>query len=433
MVVGLFVGLVEFPVVEAWTGTVSYDAGSDTITCFGGSAGDPIRFSDLYEADVDGGWSQISLQGANQYLVDCKIVIGNGVNSTYFWDGGGTVGVVQVEFIYESSENYEKLIYVNASATLQFGDAWSYLYDGGYLPSMGVHLLVDYLELGRYIIYSADSSSANVYLYSSSFAYYGWGSGAFRYNPENSNNKIVGCIFTNQIVVDYFGGLMFRCNFVNQAWQVGSPFMRGFSGSAIVNDVFCSNGGAVFQVGYSGAANYTWRNVFAGKYLNALEFYDNSYGTVGVYLVDCDLDNWLIYWSGNNDDVTVYRQYSFDVVVLNGDITDFVEDANVTLWHNGSVVSSYLSNSSGWIPSQVLTYGWYNETGDDSMYGGTPYTLTITHPDWATYNSTFYIADKMLLTVSMQEPSVEAQGLAAIAFIIAMAAIGITVLLIKKR
>lgn len=63
---------------------------------------------------------------------------------------------------------------------------------------------------------------------------------------------------------------------------------------------------------------------------------------------------------------------------------------------------SGLTNSTGQIPTQTLTMGFYNQTGGDTIYSYNPYLLTITFDGYQTYMQTFNITQKEDLTLSLQ-------------------------------
>jgi len=65
---------------------ISYNAGTNTITITGYTAGTPCTFLDVYNADVAGGWGKVTKQCVNQYCLNAKLVIGDGSTTTWFVD-----------------------------------------------------------------------------------------------------------------------------------------------------------------------------------------------------------------------------------------------------------------------------------------------------------------------------------------------------------
>lgn len=184
--------------------------------------------------------------------------------------------------------------------------------------------------------------------------------------------------------------------------SVETPALELSQMPAGLNKISVSSGQTGIYVGYTDA-DITAINFYARGVTKAVSL-DHFTGTLN--LLDADLDSWAFQWSSSSGH-NVYRQYSFDLTVLNGEITEFVEDANVTL-EKGTFKTSWLTNSSGQIDTQTLTYGYYNQANGDTLQdGATPYTLTVTHPDWTTYTSRFYITEKTKMTISLQETQPE--------------------------
>ena len=83
-----------FEPASAYTGTITYDGASNTITCVGGSSGTPITFDDIYQFDLSNSTFEVitktfSYDGSNnlrncQYNITCNINVGDGSTATYF-------------------------------------------------------------------------------------------------------------------------------------------------------------------------------------------------------------------------------------------------------------------------------------------------------------------------------------------------------------
>jgi hypothetical protein len=65
---------------------ITYNAGTNTITVVGGSSGSPHNFTNVYNADVLGGWGKVTKQGTNQFDFQAKLQIGDDSTQTYFTD-----------------------------------------------------------------------------------------------------------------------------------------------------------------------------------------------------------------------------------------------------------------------------------------------------------------------------------------------------------
>ncbi len=64
---------------------ITYNAGTDTITVTGGTAGAPNTFTDIYNADVAGGWGQVTKTN-NIFVFSAKLQVGDGSTATHLYD-----------------------------------------------------------------------------------------------------------------------------------------------------------------------------------------------------------------------------------------------------------------------------------------------------------------------------------------------------------
>lgn len=373
--------MIQVPFAQAYTGTITYSAGTDSILIVGGNSTIPITFEDIYLADVAGGWNQVTKQGSSQYHFTCNLLVGN-TSTTYFTD---TKKQVTFASGVAAATGAFILCYANSYFTLgTLIDATQKLTSSG----CAIYSL-ESATSGVYLI-AAVSDSATINLYSSQFAanritgigYYGtWK----MYNSQVTNNiqlsRTSGTWDIYNVIISAVSG------------YAGLSFLTGSFDTLYVSG--CS---AAMAVGSSGNLN-----VSNAKIRNCTYIFSASSSTADSYLINADSSNWGFSWTGTSTS-EVYRQYTYELIVLNGEITEFVENANVTLSKGGVQIGTWLTNSSGQIPPQILTYGYYNQTGGDTMYDGSyPFVLTVTHPDWSDYTSRFYVTEKTKMTISMQD------------------------------
>lgn len=368
-------------------GTITYNAGTDTITVIGANSTHPAEFLDLYNADVSGGWNQVFMQNSTQFSFDCKIIIGNGTAETYFSDINKQVKMD----VFAGSNGYNILVKNNATFTLgTLINATTKATKQG----CSVIRIADNTD-GTYVI-GSDGTTAKIYLYSSQIqALAAWTSvgGWITQGGVADNLRLYNCVLD---------GVMLRDTSSTTYNTVFSNTQRPFfvvDGSYDKVSVFGCDYGVFTWFG----EEVTISNSII-KNSGTKDFWMAATTTSGnIYAINT-VSDWTTEFSGDCSG-KIYRQSTFDLYVLNGNLTDFVESANVTLTHDGTVFGSWLTNSTGQISTQTLTYGFYNQTGGDTMYGGTAWTLTITHDDWANYTSAFYPYAKMDWSISMQDPS----------------------------
>ena len=116
-----------------------------------------------------------------------------------------------------------------------------------------------------------------------------------------------------------------------------------------------------------------------------------------------------------------------------------LENANATLT-KGATVLSFLTNSTGQISTQTLTYGYYDQAHGDTIQDAGQWNLTVTYPGLETYSSAFWPLAKMDWAIALGEGiDVEAineehLGLGMVALIVACAvAVATAVMMVKRR
>lgn len=391
-----FCSVFYVPVVVAGTpaGTITYSAVTDTITVVGANSSHPAEFLDLYNADLSGGWGQIVMQGLNQFDFNCKVQIGNGSTLTYFTDYGK-----QLEWNFYNLTYDADIFQAKANATVTLG----ILINETSKSTKAGCTIISANPDGWNSHFRFDTGSFG-YLYSCNFICY-------RYSPVSFSSSEMFIQGEVRRIWNFMGSQtcfydVSSCSFYNvlDTNVVNEGLFYGMGPGNTYDTIRAYSCGTILRDGM--AASKTYSNVFSRD--SPYVYTSSNVGSEAFYFINPDIDIWAFSWGSATGEI--YRQYSLDLYVLNGALTDFVEDANVTLTHDGTIYGTWLTNSTGQISTQTLTYGFYNQTGGNTMYGGTAWTLTITHPDWQTYTSKFYPYAKMDWSISMQE-RVAAYGL----------------------
>jgi hypothetical protein len=123
-----------------------------------------------------------------------------------------------------------------------------------------------------------------------------------------------------------------------------------------------------------------------------------------MYLINADSDAWTFGWSGTNGGTKIYRQYEFELTIANYTGTVLNGETVSLIMANGTSFYSGTTNSSGQIPTQTMTYGFYNQTGGNTIYSSaySPYTLTITNTQgYDNYTSVFTPLAKTSLQIAL--------------------------------
>jgi hypothetical protein len=366
------------PNVLGYTGTITYS--NNIITVVGGTNSAPIMFSDIYAADIANGWGKVALQGTAQYQLNCKIVIGNGATLTFFNDT-----LKEIYLIYVPSTSFENYFEVTNNATLTFGK------------------LIGYREtsLGCAIFKTSTPNNSSILI---------------RNTGSNSKTYLYGCQFSSESsaessIWNQVGG--FICIYNSIFYNIN---VRGGSGSwdlyrLTLNSYYypmnCMENGVFEDIYIYGANNGVYTQANQQLVLKNCIIKDCSNAnilcyqlTTPKYFINCVMDNWSFNW-GTGNTAVIYRQNTFDLIVMNGNLSDFINNANVSLTQNNVKLGSWLTNSSGQIPEQILNYGWYNQTYGNTMQGAYNITLTINANNYGNYTSIFYPYSPISWTISL--------------------------------
>lgn len=100
-----------------------------------------------------------------------------------------------------------------------------------------------------------------------------------------------------------------------------------------------------------------------------------AYGN--TYLINVDSDVWTFIFD-HSPNAVVYRQYTFDLKVVDKDGTT-ISGATVTLYDkNGNQVFQVTTAANGTITQQTVSRGYYNQANGDTLQDYSPHRLTVT-------------------------------------------------------
>lgn len=342
------------------TGTITYSSASNTITCLGGTAGAPITFQDIVNANDAGGWRVVDALGTSQFAFNCKIIIGDGSTPTYFVDtfkqilmNAGFIAA-GARFIEIKSQGHFTLGAIQSAPTKQ--------------TRSGCQLIS--LEATNYYYYIYDSGGTHdTNLYSCSI------------NPAGSDKCIVRCFTIWNFQTMNYGFADIEC--------MGGDYFNIF-GSYVEHGILTGTAGGTYnqisQVGgvtplrLYGNVDATVNNVYARGCQYAFKA-DTVTVAHTFHVVNLDTDTWATNWNNANSAI-VYRDYTFDL------ITDV--SAVVTLKKaDGSTAFSVTSDAgTGAIATQTVTRGYYNQANGNTLQDYGPFTLTITKAGKMAYTQT---------------------------------------------
>lgn len=382
-------GLFTFNTFEGGTCagvTWTYNSATNTATATGTGT---TNFAELVQADIDGGWGKFTSDvTGTQIICNAKIVIGDRTNECVFTDS-----LKNVLFTGSTTSTWQNCIWVSKGSTLILGVLDN---ESSKRVSRGCNLL---FNEGRNVKAINNEDNGDVYLYATSISKIGSGGNVVQVSMKKSTDRVWGCKLSNNVYFNSFGGNLY---YTSVMYQPNYPTFEGPLATAVFDSLKAES---LFQLvkHWDNTFDLVMSNLSARGCTWTAQMENTAHS---LYLINPDVDVWNFVWQ-NSPDALIFRQYTFNLNVLNGEITDFVDNATVQLWKDSVLVYEGVTNSSGMIPTQTLTYGYYQQsTGNAIQNASSPYYLVVTHPEWQTYVSRFYITEPLRLTVSMQEPTV---------------------------
>lgn len=319
-------------------------------------------------------WGVVWKTSSTQYTFDARILLGNGTSAgtTYFKDTkkqitlNNSVVTANYQTFIDAHRPY---VYITFGA---LEDATNKL------GSQGISLIS--LESTRYATYLVRVDSKS-YFYGSSFT---GGNGRQDRFTARAFSHVFNCIFEE---VDLYGS--------DCVLDVHDVTIRGaYGGIYYTTGVFDTLRLYKNDYAFILATTYAFTVNNAYSRLPNINFIRTFVISTHKYLINVDSDEWTFNW-GSGNTANIYRQYSFKINVTDTEGNP-IQNANVTMTDlDGQQEFSVLSGSNGSFAEQIITYGFYNQTGGNVAYMKTPHNLTISQ---ASYDTLSY-----LLTVDAQQ------------------------------
>jgi len=316
-------------------------------------------------------WGVVHRNNANQFAFDARIIIGDGLVTTWFADT-------------------DKQVVFSANAPT---GGWQYLIQVANNAHFRVGTLLDATERTTWegcSLSALDSQTAmrlisvnaggELLLFSSMFV-----ATAKAHSIQSyGDTKIYNCMFGSYIYVLIRSASitfeMFNLLILND-WssRYTSPIaITAISDDAFFDKITITDSIEIFNIGVN--YNATLRNIYSRKCGRTAYLGTNWSGY--AYLIDIDSDVWSFSWHGGIG--KVYRQYTFKINVTDTEGTP-IENANVTLVDIDEIQEfSVLTGVNGSFAVQNVNFGFYNQTGGNTPYMKTPHNLTISHSSYTT-------------------------------------------------
>lgn len=348
---------------------ITYNPSTNTITVVGFSEASPCTFEDIYQADVANGWGVVHKQNDIQYTIDAKLRIGDGSIETWFKDTNKHVVITPAT---------NDAFFVANNAVFQLGEK-----DANGNPYNGCDFRVPNYE-GDSAFYGYDNGAWRLYdsiIYYPAFLYL-WSRGAV---PPT--HEIIGCRFIKFMGMRIAGenSVIKRCVFHadSETWSMIGLTFKGTLKE--VSDLFSYK--MMYGIYWSpqfGLSDAVVRGLRVRNCQYAIRVY-GEYGTYSMYLIDPDIDNWNIKWEAMSSDANkIYRQYTFKVKVIDKDGNP-ISGAVVEVWDKfDNKVVTAMTGSDGYIPEQIITYGYYAYPTGNTLNSYSPHKVRITKHGYKT-------------------------------------------------
>lgn len=363
---------------------ITYNAGTNTITVVGYTVGMPCTFLDIYNADVAGGWGQVTKHGSGSFFFQCFLVLGDGSTTTYFTDKDAYV-------YFEKSGNWVQYIKVNNLTYFTLGE----LVDASKKSTRrGCVLAHNATDAPKRII-NILHGGAICKFYSTIFANGGsyrgfaiYGDGAATVPDVTLYNCSALMVGLSRINTDIYNYTLTGDATVNSTYAFYQT--QGTMDGIVIRNVV-----RPIYAGYSYPMTVKNMNLYDFTEIGVISL------AIDVYLINCDIETWHF---NNNDNQggKIYRQYEFDLKVIDKDNVA-INSATVKIWDKDSaLVVDTTTNASGVIATQTLNYGYYTQPGGDTPVMKTPHLIKIEKAGYTMYEADFTLEEKTDWTIALQ-------------------------------
>jgi len=330
----------------------------------GYSEATPCNFTDIYNADVAGGWGVWTRQGTGQFFSQAHIEVGDGTTTTWLAEENK-------QLCFDTAvltAHYQYLFRVRNSATMRLG---ALLNATEKTTGRGCAVCYEHSTITYYFIRGDDT--ATVLLYNSFLD----GAVAFTGNiflcgyHLNTNYtttvKIYNCLFHRCFPAWLSGGNLDLYNLTVENCKNGLAAVAGTIDKLQINRSFQRN--VQFRFAGCTVKNVTSKDTQSYSLWAGLT-------TDNCYLVNADLDDWTIWWEPSPYP-TIYRQYEFDLKVVDS-VGTGIDSAKVKIWDKDDIiVTNTTTDASGVLATQTLNYGYYNQAGGNTPVMQTPHEMRI--------------------------------------------------------
>lgn len=363
--------------------SVVYSGVTNVITVTGGTPGAPITYTDIYNADVAGGWGVFVNSGSCNrcYCSSAMIQYGVSGSTTYFQDYNTTVS-------FSDNLNPGFFAYIQNVEPTNTTVIW------GQQPNNGIinNGMVFNSELSEsFYNFISDTGNnleiCNTYINCNGFATILGGTRTC-YSTFNNlgftqrNNNLDHCVFTVGFTPIYQSGASLSLNnsmISAQSGLLGSGLHLGGPNPGTLTHRACT----VLNTG-----TYNIYNLNMVSDVNLIDWVFPQ-------------NDWVVNMADNQPGI-ITRQHSFNAIVMNGSGAA-LNGCLVEIWDiNDNLVTSVSTTASGTITEQILNYGYWDHAHLGTPTMSTPHTIRITRDGYIDYEQVITMDHPVNLEVALQ-------------------------------
>ena len=317
-------------------------------------------------------WGAFWKQSTNQYVLDCKITVGNGVVATYFKDSGKQIIIGPTAAIPGTSS----LITVTTNAIFVLGnvvDEASKTTDNG----CDIISAADWnFNFTNYTV-----AQGKVHLYSCSFKSL-YPARTMTIRTHTAWNVATG----SGVVLESSRSGTDYANYYNVTIMNTLRAVSILAGGTFDRLVSLKNNVVLY---FFTSGDLTVSNVFARGTIDSFIYLFVGSGYNNEYLINVDSDIWTINWA-NGANTTIFRQYEFDLATepsATAEVLDYNGDTALgilsgTTW---TPVASVTADANGVIPTRNFLLQYYTKANGNVPVCSGPFWLRISKPGYQTY------------------------------------------------
>ena len=366
---------------------ITYNAGTNIITVTGYTEATPCNFTDIYNADVAGGWGKVTKQGAKHFFFQCYLAIGDGSTTTHFADKDAYI------YFDELGGNWASYIKVYNHAHFTLGE----LVDASKKSTRRGCTICHNATSNPKRIINILHGDAVCKFYSSLIANGGSYRGMAIYAEDSAAVPDV---------------TLYNCSVLMAALSKVNNDIYNFTatGDKTVDStyVFLSTSGLMDGVTIRNVTRPLYANYSYPMTVKNMSLYD--YTDIGIYalatdiyFINCDIQfpTWN-FNNNNNQGGKIYRQYEFDLKVTDKDNVA-IQTATVKIWDKDSnLIVDTTTDASGDIATQTITRGYYNQANGNTLQEASPHLIKIEKAGYTTYEADFTLDDKTDWLIALQ-------------------------------